>query len=180
VNLLAVIKCCTIYPVDVKIRCNLPLQICLIFNSYLFPIWCWLELSRPARPNSNTAEVKLQVFDFLWSASLLLMSTVEVVRLYVGHAGNKLEQLHMMLAFVFLSVFLQLPNHLFRLTAIQRWNWHSLPIAASSLIATTLLCIEIISSCWHIRTIFQRIYHRSQYGGCQAGSDERQSRIKSL
>lgn len=130
------------------------------------------------------------------------MSTVEVVRLYVGHAGNKLEQvwknslnwviqsqltnifslhqLHMMLAFVFLSVFLQLPNHLFRLTAIQRWNWHSLPIAASSLIATTLLCIEIISSCWHIRTIFQRIYHRSQYGGCQAGSDERQSRIKSL
>lgn len=69
-----------------------------------------------------------------------------------------------MLAFVFLSLSLQLPNHLFRLTAVQSWNWNSLHLTTVSLIALALLCLETIFSCLHLRTIFQRIYKTGHYG----------------
>lgn len=68
-----------------------------------------------------------------------------------------------MLAFTFLSTFLQLPNHLFRLMAILDWNWHSIHRITSCIIALALLCIEICSSFFHLRTIFKRIYLKSDF-----------------
>lgn len=86
-------------------------------------------------------------------------------------AINCCYQAQYMLAFVFLSTCLQLPNHLFRLTAIQSWNWHSLHQITSSLIAFALLCMEISFSGWHLRTIFKRIYSPERSDKCQAENE---------
>ncbi|KAI2804239.1 Transmembrane protein 17, partial [Blomia tropicalis] len=132
-----------------KIRSNLILQYCLHFNLYLFPLWCWIEFANVSIKRSNTiltVDQDSQVYNFLHFASFLLILVVEIVRLYVGYVGNQLEKVQQMLAFTFLSTFLQLPNHLFRLMAILDWNWHSIHRITSCIIALALLCIEICSN----------------------------------
>lgn len=83
---------------ELWIRSNVALQICLHFNKYLNYIWLgsqyFLEKNVTSIGNNKTSSglTQNQVADFLWHASLLLFFATEGVRLYCGNVGNLHEK----------------------------------------------------------------------------------------
>lgn len=73
-------------------------------------------------------------------------------------SGARKQKTQHMLAFVFLSSCLQLPNHVFRLVVLQRWHLSLLPQIFLNLLHCCLLVAEILLGCVHLRTMLLRIY----------------------
>ncbi|XP_048829204.1 transmembrane protein 17B isoform X1 [Brienomyrus brachyistius] len=95
---------------DDVISC-LPLQMCLFFNVYFFPLW-WvsevviLHLKYPALPD---------YYKFILITVLILMTLIEAIRLYLGYAGNLQEKVPELAGFWLLTLLLQFPLTLFQL-----------------------------------------------------------------
>lgn len=88
-----------------EIMTNLPMQVLLFFNVHYSPLWVIsrvLALYLKYRHISPTYQV-------LCTAILLMMSVVEIPRLYLGYLGNLTEQVPALAGFWLLTVVLQLP-----------------------------------------------------------------------
>ncbi|KAM4618876.1 transmembrane protein 17B [Polymixia lowei] len=89
----------------------LHLQMSLFFNMWFFPLW-WisevvmLHLKYPALPD---------YYKFILVTVLVLMTLIEVIRLYLGYAGNLQEKVPELAGFWLLSVLLQFPLIVFQL-----------------------------------------------------------------
>ncbi|XP_061578541.1 transmembrane protein 17B [Cololabis saira] len=98
-------------PHDKRILSSLQLQMSLYFNMWFFP-WWWisetamLQLKYPALPD---------YYKFILVTVLLLMTLIEVIRLYLGYSGNLQEKVPELAGFWLLSILLQFPLILFQL-----------------------------------------------------------------
>nr|XP_033776520.1 transmembrane protein 17 isoform X1 [Geotrypetes seraphini] len=97
--------------VDNEVVSNLPLQMSLYFNVFYFPFWwvCYvtiLQLKYSVLPD---------YYKFILVTILILVSLIEVIRLYLGYMGNLQEKVPELAGFWLLSVLLQLPLVLFLL-----------------------------------------------------------------
>ncbi|KAG9468256.1 hypothetical protein GDO78_023139 [Eleutherodactylus coqui] len=83
----------------------------LYFNTFYFPVW-WicdvlmLQLKYVLLPDH---------YKFILVTLLILMSVIEVIRLYLGYSGNLQEKVPELAGFWLLSILLQLPLLLFLL-----------------------------------------------------------------
>uniref|UniRef100_A0A3P9JTI2 Transmembrane protein 17 n=1 Tax=Oryzias latipes TaxID=8090 RepID=A0A3P9JTI2_ORYLA len=99
------------FPKDRRVQSSLQLQLSLYFNVCFFP-WWWicetvmLQLKYPALPD---------YYKFILVTVLLLMTLIEVIRLYLGYAGNLQEKVPELAGFWLLSILLQFPLVLFQL-----------------------------------------------------------------
>ncbi|KAG7274780.1 hypothetical protein CRUP_015767 [Coryphaenoides rupestris] len=90
---------------------SLPLQMCLYFNMWFFPLW-WisevvmLHLKYPALPD---------YYKFILVTVVVVMTVIEAIRLYLGYAGNLQEKVPELAGFWLLSILLQFPLILFQL-----------------------------------------------------------------
>ncbi|NXW88111.1 TMM17 protein, partial [Alopecoenas beccarii] len=95
----------------IEIISSLPLQMSLYFNVYFFPFW-WistvvmLHLKYP---------VLSDYYKFILVTIMILVSLIEVIRLYLGYMGNLQEKVPELAGFWLLSLLLQLPVILFLL-----------------------------------------------------------------
>nr|XP_033776521.1 transmembrane protein 17 isoform X2 [Geotrypetes seraphini] len=92
--------------VDNEVVSNLPLQMSLYFNVFYFPFWwvCYvtiLQLKYSVLPD---------YYKFILVTILILVSLIEVIRLYLGYMGNLQEKVPELAGFWLLSVLLQLPS----------------------------------------------------------------------
>ncbi|XP_008334464.1 transmembrane protein 17A [Cynoglossus semilaevis] len=96
-------------PVLNELVSHLPLQMLLYFNTFYFPCW-WLSAV-------SMLEVKFhhlpQYYQALLITGIVLLTVVEVVRLYLGFIGNLEEKVPELAAFWLLSFIFQLPVLLF-------------------------------------------------------------------
>ncbi|XP_038607570.1 transmembrane protein 17 [Tachyglossus aculeatus] len=96
---------------DNEVVSSLPLQMSLYFNVYFFPFW-WvcsvimLQLKYPFLPD---------YYKFILVTVLILVTLIEVIRLYLGYMGNLQEKVPELAGFWLLSLLLQLPLILFQL-----------------------------------------------------------------
>ncbi|XP_068111619.1 transmembrane protein 17A-like isoform X2 [Hyperolius riggenbachi] len=94
---------------EVDIVSSLPLQISLYFNTFYFPFW-WI---------SDVIALQLKYillpdhYKFILVTLLILMSVIEVIRLFLGYRGNLQEKVPELAGFWLLSILLQLPLLLF-------------------------------------------------------------------
>uniref|UniRef100_H2ZW24 Transmembrane protein 17 n=1 Tax=Latimeria chalumnae TaxID=7897 RepID=H2ZW24_LATCH len=94
-----------------EIVSSLPLQMSLYFNIYYFPFW-WvsevimLHLKYP---------VLQDYYRFILVTILILATLIEIIRLYLGYAGNLQEKVPELAGFWLLTLLLQLPLILFLL-----------------------------------------------------------------
>ncbi|KAK2574446.1 Transmembrane protein 17 [Acropora cervicornis] len=88
-----------------EIVSNLPLQMSLYFNAYFSPFWfatCIVMLfAKHAKLDS--------VYKFITIAIYVAMAIVEILRLYLGYAGNLQEKVPELAGFWILTLVLQLP-----------------------------------------------------------------------
>ncbi|XP_005743133.1 transmembrane protein 17A [Pundamilia nyererei] len=91
---------------------HLPLQMLLYFNMFYFPCWWFSAVFM--------LEVKFYYLPGYYQALLItgmiLLTVIEVVRLYLGYTGNLKEKVPELAAFWLLSFMFQLPVLLFFLT----------------------------------------------------------------
>ncbi|XP_075698383.1 transmembrane protein 17A-like [Rhinoderma darwinii] len=96
---------------EIDIVSSLPLQMSLYFNTFYFPVW-WicdvltLQLKYVLLPDH---------YKFILVTLLILMSVIEVIRLFLGYSGNLQEKVPELAGFWLLSILLQLPLLLFLL-----------------------------------------------------------------
>ncbi|KAJ3603989.1 hypothetical protein NHX12_028730 [Muraenolepis orangiensis] len=99
-------------PVVSGLASHLPLQMLLYFNMWLFPCW-WASavamLHLKVHPH-------LPYYQGLLVTGLILLTSIEATRLYLGYVGNLTEKVPELAAFWVLSVAAQLPVVLFFLT----------------------------------------------------------------
>ncbi|XP_073453085.1 transmembrane protein 17 [Aquarana catesbeiana] len=94
---------------EVDIVSSLLLHISLYFNCFYFPFW-WvcdvvaLQLKYVLLPDH---------YKFILVTLLILMSVIEVIRLFLGYSGNLQEKVPELAGFWLLSILLQLPLLLF-------------------------------------------------------------------
>ncbi|CAH1801047.1 unnamed protein product, partial [Owenia fusiformis] len=90
---------------------NLPLQMALYFNVFYFPLWLISSII--------TLEAKYTALTTLYRiiiiAALVVMTMVELIRLYLGYLGNLTEKVPELAGFWLLTLLLQLPLVLFLL-----------------------------------------------------------------
>uniref|UniRef100_A0A3B5B6B1 Transmembrane protein 17A-like n=1 Tax=Stegastes partitus TaxID=144197 RepID=A0A3B5B6B1_9TELE len=91
---------------------HLPLQMLLYFNMFYFPCWWFSAVFM--------LEVKFYhlagYYQALLITGMILLTLIEVVRLYLGYVGNLKEKVPELAAFWLLSFMFQLPVLLFFLT----------------------------------------------------------------
>ncbi|KAM4795851.1 transmembrane protein 17A-like [Rhinophrynus dorsalis] len=96
---------------DVECVSSVPLQMSLYFNAFYFPFWCicyvvMLQLKYFLLPD---------YYKFILVTLLILMSVIEVIRLFLGYSGNLQGKVPELAGFWLLSILLQLPLLLFLL-----------------------------------------------------------------
>ncbi|XP_053307175.1 transmembrane protein 17 [Spea bombifrons] len=96
---------------EVDLVSSLPLQMSLYFNTFYFPFWwiCYvlmLQLKYVLLPD---------YYKFILVTLLILMTVIEVIRLFLGYSGNLQEKVPELAGFWLLSILLQLPLLLFLL-----------------------------------------------------------------
>uniref|UniRef100_A0A672IFR6 Transmembrane protein 17A-like n=1 Tax=Salarias fasciatus TaxID=181472 RepID=A0A672IFR6_SALFA len=140
---------------------HLPLQMLLYFNMFYFPCWWFsavfmLEVKYPYLPGYYQA---------LLITGIVLLTLIEVIRLYLGYIGNLKEKVPELAAFWLLSFMFQLPVLLFFLTDE---GILILPLerAVHSLYLTFLLA-QIVASFLALRTMTRKLtllFHLRQIG----------------
>ncbi|EPY76232.1 hypothetical protein CB1_001458001 [Camelus ferus] len=112
----------------------------LYFNAYFFPLW-WVS-------SITMLQVKYSVlpdyYKFIVVTVIILVTLIEVIRLYLGYMGNLQEKVPELAGFWLLSLLLQLPLILFLLFNEGLTN---LPLEkAVHIIFTTFLTFQVISA----------------------------------
>ncbi|XP_060894385.1 transmembrane protein 17A isoform X2 [Labrus mixtus] len=135
---------------------HLPLQMMLYFNMFYFPCW-WFS-----------AVFMLEVKALLITG-MILLTVIEVVRLYLGYIGNLKEKVPELAAFWLLSFLFQLPVLLFFVTDE---GIIILPLerAVHSLYLLFLFA-EILASFLALRTMTRKLtllFHLRQFGKVQS------------
>ncbi|XP_075440726.1 transmembrane protein 17 [Ascaphus truei] len=145
---------------EVDVVSSLPLQMSLYFNTFYFPLW-WicdfllLQLKFPLLPD---------YYKFLLVTLLILMSVIELIRLYLGHSGNLQEKVPELAGFWLLSLLLQLPLLLF-LLCDPGLEPLPLEVAAHGILTAFLLCQIPLSSLTLRRTTRRLAGRFHQLGG---------------
>ncbi|XP_054767625.2 transmembrane protein 17-like [Lytechinus pictus] len=90
---------------------SLPLQVSLYFNAFFFPIWvvtCVIMLQlKFAHLN--------QIYQFISITMYVVLTGVEIIRLYLGYLGNLQERVPELAGFWLLTLILQFPLVLYLL-----------------------------------------------------------------
>ncbi|KAM6930981.1 transmembrane protein 17A [Xenentodon cancila] len=140
---------------------HLPLQMLLYFNTFYFPCW-WFS-------SVFMLEVKFHhlagYYQALLITGLVLVTIIEVIRLYLGYIGNLKEKVPELAAFWLLSFMFQLPVLLFFVTDE---GIIILPLerAVHSLYLLFLLA-QILASFLALRTMTRKLtllFHLRQFG----------------
>ena len=130
--------------IEIDYSSSLPLQMLLYFNVCFFPCWLFsLTFILPvlaATPN-NTQHLILLVFTFVFKA------VIELVRLYLGYAGNLAERMPELTAFCLLTIIFQIPLSIFILIY---------PLVAS--IGVRLALIAAVEIIYSVFLIFEGIF----------------------
>ncbi|XP_053547656.1 transmembrane protein 17 [Bombina bombina] len=152
-------------PHEVELVSSLPLQMSLYFNSFYFPFW-WISYVL-------MLQLKYQLlpehYKFILVTLLILMSVIEVIRLYLGYSGNLQEKVPELAGFWLLSLLLQLPLVLFLLCDP---GLMLLPLElATHVILTAFLVCEIPLSFFTLRRSTRHLAGRFH----QLGSSEVQA-----
>ncbi|OCU02171.1 transmembrane protein 17B [Xenopus laevis] len=91
---------------------SLPLQMMLYFNAFFFLFWILSEII--------TLELKFGhlsgYYQILLTTSVVILTMVESLRLYIGYVGNLQEKVPELAGFLILTLLIQLPLILFLLT----------------------------------------------------------------
>ncbi|CAF0818871.1 unnamed protein product [Didymodactylos carnosus] len=97
--------------IEVDYASSLPLQMLLYFNLCFFPCWLFSHIFvLPVLTISNSNQhIILMIFAFVFKA------IIEIVRLYLGYAGNLGERMPELTAFCLLTIIFQVPLTLFLL-----------------------------------------------------------------
>ncbi|XP_077568438.1 transmembrane protein 17B [Stigmatopora nigra] len=90
---------------------SLPLQMSLFFNMYFFPLWWLTEIVMLQLKYSALPEY----YKTILITIIILMTVIEIIRLYLGYVGNLQEKIAELAGFWLLSILLQLPQTLFQL-----------------------------------------------------------------
>ncbi|XP_068616964.1 transmembrane protein 17A [Brachionichthys hirsutus] len=140
---------------------HLPLQMLLYFNTYYFPCWWFSAVFM--------LEVKFHYLPAHYQALLIigviLLTVVEVARLYLGYIGNLKEKVPELAAFWLLSFMFQLPVLLFFLTD-EEIIILPLERAVHSLYLLFLLA-QILASFQALRAMTRKLtllFHLRQFG----------------
>ncbi|XP_053530308.1 transmembrane protein 17A [Ictalurus punctatus] len=95
-----------------KVSSHLPLQMLLYFNMFFFPFW-WLS-------EIVMLDLKFTLlpgyYQCLMVGGMVIISALEVLRVYLGYVGNLKEKVPELAAFLLISLAFQLPILLFFLT----------------------------------------------------------------
>ncbi|XP_026786836.3 transmembrane protein 17A [Pangasianodon hypophthalmus] len=98
--------------VSSKVSSHLPLQMFLYFNMFFFPFW-WLS-------EIVMLDLKFTLlpgyYQCLMVVGMIIISVLEVLRVYLGYVGNLKEKVPELAAFWLISLAFQLPILLFFLT----------------------------------------------------------------
>ncbi|MCJ8747067.1 hypothetical protein PDJAM_G00149360 [Pangasius djambal] len=98
--------------VSSKVSSHLPLQMLLYFNMFFFPFW-WLS-------EIVMLDLKFTLlpgyYQCLMVVGMVIISVLEVLRVYLGYVGNLKEKVPELAAFWLISLAFQLPILLFFLT----------------------------------------------------------------
>ncbi|XP_069070538.1 transmembrane protein 17B-like [Pleurodeles waltl] len=101
-----------VYHTAHELESSLPLQMMLYFNAFYFPFW-WVSVI-------TILELKYELlpyhYEFLLVTAVVIITVVEVLRLYLGYIGNLQEKIPELAGFLLLSFLIQLPILLFLLT----------------------------------------------------------------
>ncbi|KAM9211768.1 transmembrane protein 17 isoform 2-T2 [Dugong dugon] len=125
---------------DDEMVSSLALQVSLYFNTYFFPLW-WvssimmLHMKYPVLPD---------YYKFIVVTIIILVTLIEVIRLYLGYMGNLQEKVPELAGFWLLSLLLQLPLILFLLF---NEGLKSLPMEkAIHIIFTLFLTFQVVAA----------------------------------
>ncbi|XP_049713453.1 transmembrane protein 17 [Elephas maximus indicus] len=125
---------------DDEMVSSLALQMSLYFNTYFFPLW-WvssvmmLHIKYPILPD---------YYKFIVVTIIILVTLIEVIRLYLGYMGNLQEKVPELAGFWLLSLLLQLPLILFLLF---NEGLKSLPMEkAIHIIFTLFLTFQVVAA----------------------------------
>lgn len=94
-----------------EIVTSLPLQMCLYFNVYFSPFWLLIHLFTLFEKFLQLS----QLYKILLLTVVIVLTPVEIARLYLGYVGNLTEKVPELAGFWLLTVFLQFPLHCFLL-----------------------------------------------------------------
>uniref|UniRef100_A0A8D3AIM2 Zgc:112294 n=1 Tax=Scophthalmus maximus TaxID=52904 RepID=A0A8D3AIM2_SCOMX len=140
---------------------QLPLQMLLYFNMFYFPCWWFSAVFM--------LEVKFYhlagYYQALLITGMILLTVIEVARLYLGYIGNLKEKVPELAAFWLLSVMFQLPVLLFFLTDE---GIIILPLErAVHALYLLFLLAQILASLLALRTMTRKLallFHLRQFG----------------
>ncbi|XP_077418018.1 transmembrane protein 17A [Vanacampus margaritifer] len=95
-----------------EVACSVALQMLIYFNMFYFPCWCFSSVCM--------LEVKFAYlpgyYQGLEISGIVLISIVEILRLYLGYLGNLHENVSRLCCFCVLTLSFQLPPLLFLVT----------------------------------------------------------------
>ncbi|KAK9302734.1 hypothetical protein QLX08_005353 [Tetragonisca angustula] len=94
-----------------KTRSNLPFQIALYVNLWLFPIWLLISIVNLDAKYNNLSNV----YKLLTVATFLVLSIFESLKLYLGYLGNLTGKIPELTSCWLISILIQLPLEAFLL-----------------------------------------------------------------
>ncbi|KAF6031733.1 TMEM17 [Bugula neritina] len=140
---------------------SLPLQMALYFNAFFFPMWII--------SSCVTYQAKYECLDALYKVVIIslivMMSIVEIIRLYLGYLGNLTEKVPELAGSWLLTILLQFPSTLFLLFNYKATKNMPLEIAMNSVLAIFVVC-EIIIGAVALRSMVNHqvsLFHIQQF-----------------
>ncbi|XP_075391834.1 transmembrane protein 17 [Tenrec ecaudatus] len=125
---------------DDEMVSSLVLQMSLYFNTYFFPFWWVSSILMLYMKYSFLPDY----YKFIVVTIIILVTLIEVIRLYLGYMGNLQEKVPELAGFWLLSLLLQLPLILFLLF---NGGLKSLPMEkAIHMIYTLFLTFQVIAA----------------------------------
>ncbi|KAK0089811.1 hypothetical protein PV325_005118 [Microctonus aethiopoides] len=132
------------------IKSNLPLQMTLYFNVWLFPIWILIMLL-----GLNSKYYNLSVLhQFITITIYILIVVLECIRLYFGYVGNLSDKIPELACFWLISALLQFPLMGFILLdgnmllfLIERVSTSMMILLVTMEIITGAIALKIIAEC---------------------------------
>ncbi|KAG9428793.1 transmembrane protein 17B [Apis mellifera carnica] len=122
-----------------KTRSNLPFQIALYLNLWLFPIWLIISIINLDAKYNNLSNI----YKLIAVTIFLILSIFESLKLYLGYAGNLIGKIPELTSCWLISILIQLPLEMYLL--FDYWIlFHYSEILVNSFMVC-LLFIEIIT-----------------------------------
>ncbi|XP_012228165.1 transmembrane protein 17B [Linepithema humile] len=128
------------YDIGNQIQSNLPLQMALYFNIWVYPLWFLIILV-----NLDAKYYYLtDVYKFITIAIFIVISILESIRLYLGYLGNLAEKIPELASFWLISTLIHFPLEMVLLFDSKTKSHVSETVANG--IMMFLLIIEILTA----------------------------------